>query len=155
MQNYFSEEEIIDYVCPKCNIKGKITKLLKIVSLPKILIIHVNRLRGSDRYKRLYNPVQFPFEGLDMREFFQPTQLLLEPTEGNMEERVSSYDLVGSIAHYGSSFKGHFVSYCFEEELNSWVELNDLKVKLTGASQMEKSILENVYMLFYRRQDLN
>ena len=142
LSNYFEKEIISEYICEKCDIQRGVIKSQVIVALPEVLLLHVNRLSGIQKYKRLYHQVEFPFEDLSMSEFCD----LSDKSES------SSYDLVGLIGHFGSSVKGHFVAYCYEDKLLSWVEFNDLKAKIVTIQQMEDVLRENIYLLVFRRK---
>ena len=120
-----------------------VIKTQAIVDLPEILVLHVNRLSGTQKYKRLYHQVEFPFEDLS----------LSKVSDGAGKTETDSYDLVGLVGHFGSSIKGHFVAYCFEPKVLSWVEFNDLKAKIVTVQQIEDLLRENIYLLVYRRKD--
>lgn len=143
----FQTEKIDDYSCQNCKQKTRVSKHQTISRLPKVLIMHVNRLDISGRIRKTENPLEFPIFDLDMSPF-----CAVEIDEST-KKTSAMYDLVAGIAHKGTSSKGHYTAYCLEESSGSWVEYNDQKARILAVSQVELALREHAHMLIYQKSN--
>ncbi|ESO97065.1 hypothetical protein LOTGIDRAFT_176534, partial [Lottia gigantea] len=66
-----------------------------------------------------------------------------------------TYRLAGVVVHHGWGFgSGHYTSYCWSNEADSWLDCNDSKVEFTTLQDVQKS---QAYILFYTQvtQDIS
>ena len=159
----YSEEEVLggddQWYCNVCREHRDITKKLEIYSVPKIFIIQLKRFqqrRGassgrSGMFGHMYAQiagqekndafVEFPTEGLDMRQYAR--------TLANEPEPVL-YDLIGVSNHFGSLNGGHYTASCKSPASGQWHYYNDSTVSSCNRS---KVVSPAAYLLWYRRRD--
>ena len=122
-----------------CNTCHKLTDSFsqsKIYSLPKTLIIILNRGRG----KIFDCTVDFPSE-LDLDKY------VLCP------QSITKYKLTGVITHLGQSgMSGHFIAFCRHRLDNKWYRYNDAMVTKCQDQNNEYK-LGTPYILFYESND--
>ena len=114
--------------CPACQYSG-------FYSLPKVLIINLNRGHGN-----IYKVgIQFQ-EKLDLTNYAESTI-----------DNNSNYKLISIITHFGESGTGgHFIAFCFVKNKKKWYKFNDSIV--TESNFQEAASSGDTYILFYERQ---
>eukprot|EP01028_Stygiella_incarcerata_P009083 TRINITY_DN4186_c0_g1_i1.p1 TRINITY_DN4186_c0_g1~~TRINITY_DN4186_c0_g1_i1.p1 ORF type:complete len:930 (+),score=139.89 TRINITY_DN4186_c0_g1_i1:295-2790(+) len=143
----FSQENILDeqntWDCPTCKCPKQAIQKTGIWSLPKFLIIHLQRFRclGIDRVRKLDTDVSFPLEGLDMRKWIADERAKRHP---------HLYDLYGISNHFGDLSGGHYVAHVKNHEDGKWYVCNDTIVDVKSPSELDT---KSAYLLFYRRRD--
>lgn len=105
----FSAEETLDgdnmIRCDKCDKRQKSSKKLAVYKCPEVLVFHIKRFQyTSVAREKLYTDVDFPLQGLDMKQFLS----------ADVSEDISSksflYDLVSIVHHSGGINGGHYVA---------------------------------------------
>lgn len=158
----FSNEEVLggndQWYCNKCKEHRDITKKMEIFTTPKILVLHLKRFqsrRGSSSRGGVFGlmyaqiagqekndaMVEYPVEGLDMREHVISLRNAPEPI---------LYDLIGVSNHFGSLGGGHYTASCLNANFNKWCYFNDSSVGSCSKSQI---VSPAAYLLFYRRRE--
>ena len=150
---FFEKEELIDenkYNCEKCGKKVNAEKYFEIKSLPKILLIALNRFEYDYKLgvkKKINTPITIP----DMI-----TEI------GNFKNL--NYVLYGIIIHSGSAMSGHYFSLLknFEND-EKWYkfddrcvfEINDINEYKKIISGNEKNLNDSTaYILLYKDKNL-
>ncbi|XP_060068229.1 ubiquitin carboxyl-terminal hydrolase 44-like [Ylistrum balloti] len=140
------------YSCEKCN-KGRrgksptkvvyteAQKQILVKKLPNVLRLHLKRFRWSGRFHREKILTHAAFdEMLDMKPF------CVSDEEGKDSYQ---YQLQGVVIHHGKGFGcGHYTSYCWSVEGDSWVDCNDARMRLC---QLEDVLLSQAYILIYTK----
>jgi ubiquitin C-terminal hydrolase len=137
----FTKKEVMDGdsapYCSDCKEMHSAAKTLEPFSTPPVLIIHLKRLVQGIKIGTF---VDFPLRAFDPRPF------LGRNTDGKEPEL---YDLYAVVNHFGSSGAGHYVTYGFVPEEDSWFCFDDSRVSKLD----EKDVCsKNAYMLFYLRR---
>ncbi|XP_065840514.1 ubiquitin carboxyl-terminal hydrolase 44-B-like [Oscarella lobularis] len=146
MLNLFTEREMLGsvYSCSHCSQDEyqPATKQLKVKQLPDVLRLHLKRFRWcGKRREKISVHVPFPID-LDMEPYVCNENELLQPTQ-------VLYRLTGVIMHHGRGFiSGHYTSYCWNPEAETWVDCNDSRMSLCSVDDVLKS---QAYVLFYTR----
>eukprot|EP00118_Oscarella_pearsei_P016360 m.155269 g.155269 ORF g.155269 m.155269 type:complete len:631 (+) comp38662_c0_seq1:10-1902(+) len=158
---HFTERETLEgniYSCSHCNAKGSsdsenlqyqpADKQLKIYKWPDVLRFHLKRFRwfGSSREK-INVHVAFPVD-LNVGKYCTESTL----TGGDSSSAASlEYHLTGVIIHHGRGFQsGHYTSFCWNPEAESWVHCNDTRMSLCSVEDVLKA---QAYVLFYTRRN--
>ena len=151
---FFGIEELIkdnQYKCEKCNKKVDAEKYFEIKSLPKILLIALNRFEydyNKGLKKKINTPISIPDKITKI---------------GNLDNL--NYDLYGIIIHSGSAMSGHYFSLIknFEKE-KKWYKFDDRCVfEIKDINEYKKIISGNEknlndstdYILLYRNNNGN
>ncbi|ESO87012.1 hypothetical protein LOTGIDRAFT_166748 [Lottia gigantea] len=160
MLSKFTEIEMLEgaiYSCENCNkarkeskskpsILCEACKQLLINKLPPVLRLHLKRFRWSGRYHREKIAAHVRFdEDLDMSPY----------CSDSVGWTSCTYRLAGVVVHHGWGFgSGHYTSYCWSNEADSWLDCNDSKVEFTTLQDVQKS---QAYILFYTQvtQDIS
>ena len=149
---FFGIEELIkdnQYKCEKCNKKVDAEKYFEIKSLPKILLIALNRFEydyNKGLKKKINTPISIPDKITKI---------------GNLDNL--NYDLYGIIIHSGSAMSGHYFSLIknFEKE-KKWYKFDDRCIfEIKDINEYKKIISGNeknlndstAYILLYRNND--
>jgi ubiquitin C-terminal hydrolase len=108
---------------------------------------------GAQRYK-MFRPVRFPLEGLDLRDLGSFTE-----KEQSQEEQppiaVSTppiYDLLAVSSHWGSADAGHCFSHTRSLQDGCWRVQDDTTVRVVLNEDVEENMI-CAYVLFYIRRD--
>ena len=137
-------EEIMEgdakYACDVCKCHQVATKVVKISSLPEVLVIHINRARWDYRGTRhkVKDHIEFPLKSLDI------SYACWDDTEGKDEV----YDLSAIVNHHGGGLdKGHYSALCLDAaDRNTWMHFNDRRWSIKTPEDVTKS---QAYLLFY------
>ena len=140
IQNNFYRKSYVDMGenCKFCKRTSKKNEIMRIASLPQILIISLQRLNQYTGKKNDV-PVKF-YEGLDLREII----------DSDLSDGSSTrYNLFAVSNHIGEINTGHYFSYIKIGKM--WYCFEDSKVFQVGY-QIEMNSRE-VYTLFYTRNN--
>ena len=123
------------FYCNNCRMNCPALQYSSFYSLPKVLIINLNRGHGN-----IYKVgIQFP-EKLNLTNYAESTV-----------DNNSNYKLISIITHFGESGTGgHFIAFCFVKNKNKWYKFNDSIV--TESNFQEAASSGSTYILFYERQ---
>lgn len=88
--------------------------------------------------QKLQTPIDFPLEGLDLKNYRYVNQSDPGPT---------SYDLYGVVNHYGTMEGGHYISNCKHAIHEDWYKYEDHEVTKMNFSDVRSS--QAAYILFY------
>ena len=144
LRQNFKKEQIDGYFCQKCQKNVAATKSQLIVEVPPILVIHVSRLLGFGSHHKASHPIDYPLTSLNLGEFVD------KKNEKKPDE--IEFDLVAVVAHFGVANKGHYVAYCWNDQVDSWLEYNDLKVRQITGKHLLDATRETAHMLIYERR---
>ena len=141
LQNNFYKKSYVDMGenCSFCKRTSKKNEIMRIASLPQILIISLQRINPYNGMKNTSN-VKF-YEGIDLREIIDA-----EISDGSS----TKYNLFAISNHIGEINTGHYYSYI--KIGKDWYCFEDSKVYKVG-HQINMNTNE-VYTLFYTRSNL-
>lgn len=137
------------YNCEKCKKKTEATKVLKIWTLPKILVIQLKRfnfkLRKNNRH------ISCPMK-LNMTKYV--THPAASTTHGNgIDESgvgLQMYNLISVIEHSGTLQGGHYISKCKVTDGVGWKQFNDASVNTIPEKEV---VTTNAYVLVYKMDE--
>lgn len=129
------------YKCEKCENKVEATKILKIWTVPKILIIQLKRFNYDLRKKNQH--IQFPIH-LNMTKYI--THPVARDEHGQIG--LQMYELIGVIEHSGNLTGGHYIAKC--KTKIGWKTFNDASVNDLSEDEI---VGTNAYVLIYRMDD--
>ena len=109
---------------------------ISLLTIPSLLIINLKRAGDNQVY---YHNITIPFE-LKMN-------LLIK---NDIEDKNSTYELIGFISHLGDNINGHNYSFCKNMFDNKWYEYNDSYV-----FEVKNNVppTDNAFLLFYQKID--
>ena len=126
--------------CPKCLMKTKINKAIKIYKAPNYLIIQLKRFKKKSNgfFNFLEGDknetfVSFPIKNLDLSNYVEGP--------GKSE---SLYDLYAVINHKSISGCNHFTAFC--KNNNKWIEYDDHRI-----NHITNPVTNDAYILFYSK----
>jgi ubiquitin C-terminal hydrolase len=140
LKNTFKKKSIVNMAenCAFCNRTSYKTEMMRIASLPQILIISLQRI-NPDNGKKNNSPVNFS-ENMDLSEIID-TQI--------SDNYSSRYNLFAVTNHVGEINTGHYFSYI--KIRNIWFCFEDIRVYKIGP-HIDLTNKE-VYTLFYMRNN--
>jgi ubiquitin C-terminal hydrolase len=172
----FSKKEQLDddnmWKCTKCDKKVNALRSIQIYRAPKILILHMKKLKeGYERFRSGSDHllVDFPVQGLDITNLVrcvEPIEAYNIPIDQFADENNPSlkkkiipefkwnntnlvYDCFGVVNHYGSHYFGHYTAYV--QNNGNWYTYDDSSVH--RIDDPKSIVTEAAYVLFYRRRD--
>lgn len=127
--------------CDKCKQKTQAYKKTAYWKLPQILIVTLNRfqIRESHNYQWHVKSdafIEYPLINLDLSDY------VTNPQDS------AKYNLYAICCHVGSTYYGHYYSYCLNSN-GKWYEFNDDVVK--EVINLNDVITEDAYVLFYQK----
>jgi ubiquitin C-terminal hydrolase len=140
LKNTFKKKSIVDMAenCAVCNRTSHKTEMMRIASLPQILIISLQRI-NPDNGKKNNSPVNFS-ESMDLTEII----------DTEISENYSlRYNLFAVTLHVGEINTGHYFSYI--KIGNIWFCFEDIRVYKIGPHIDLTS--KEIYTLFYMRSN--
>ena len=130
-----------EFYCSKCEGTHNDKSQDKIISLPKVLTIILNRGKG----KQFTNKVDFD-EIINIEKYVDNTFI-------DKRNKKYNYKLICVSTHLGSSSNcGHYIAYCFRENTNRYYCLNDESYRVVSFDDLKYG---EPYILFYERIDDN
>ncbi|XP_044010907.1 uncharacterized protein LOC122854380 isoform X2 [Aphidius gifuensis] len=152
LKKYFEEQPLDNTNCAVdgCGSQSR-TIILEPLELPPVMIIQLMRFCNDGTKNNCH--VDFPTKGLKMNKFLDD-----DDDQQNSMDQQEEFDLVGVIVHEDTSGQqllkvGHYFSYIFHSDTNSWYEFNDSIVKKIDESIVtKKDDRKTAYMLFYKKK---
>ena len=124
------------FFCSRCQCPHTNYSQDKLISLPKVLCIILNRGKG----KQFVDKIEFS-ETINIKKYVDETFI-------NRNDRKYDYKLIGVSSHIGSSSDfGHYIAYCFRKTQDSYYCFNDEDAKAISF----KDISHDPYILFYEQ----
>ena len=137
-EHYFRLLDNNEFYCSKCDEFHKNKSQDKILSLPKVLTIILNRGKG----KQFTNHVKID-EIINIEKYVDETFI-------EKKNRKYKYKLIGISTHTGSSsYAGHYYSYCYREKENKFYCFNDTTVMPVKKKEYLNDGYSEPYILFY------
>jgi ubiquitin carboxyl-terminal hydrolase 4/11/15 len=157
LREFKSTEELDDdnkWYCSECKEHVKASKTMELYRAPPIMIVTLKRFRsggGGNRYgymgmgggfggQKLETHVDFPLEGLDMREFVLCTE--------QRQQSKLIYDCFAVSNHFGGVGGGHYTAFAKSVTNNKWYNYDDSRV--SECRSQDDVITSSAYSLFYR-----
>ena len=127
-----------EFYCSKCECTHINSSQDKIVALPKILTLVLNRGKG----KQYYDKVKF-YEKINIQKYVDNTFI-------ETKDRKYNYKLIGVSTHSGvsSGTAGHYIAYCYRENENKYFCFNDINVNPVKFEDLSIGV---PYILFYEQ----
>ena len=149
IQKLSTASAIADFYCSNCGRRGAATVQDHLISLPRILVIQLQRTgyipnprnkKGTGTNTRECCEVTVPLDGVDMA--------ALMP--GSSGDGTPTYNLMGVCKHIGvSSVGGHYTATCRLGD-GSWRTYNDMTVSIPSGAIADGS---EACLLFYIQND--
>ena len=144
------------WYCSQCKEHVIATKTMEVFRTPPIMVITLKRFKtGRSKYgfavgaEKLQTVVDFPLEGLDMRDY--------ELCSEQKQSAKLIYDCFAVSNHHGNVGFGHYTAFAKSVIDNKWREYDDSNVK--DVPRPESTVISgSAYSLFYRLRnhtDLN
>ena len=129
-----------EFYCSKCECTHKNKSQDKLLSLPKVLTIILNRGKG----KQFVDDVEF-YETINIQKYVDNT--FIKP-----KKQKFNYKLIGVSTHMGSSSNsGHYIAYCYRKKENQYYCFNDTSVRPVKFKDLKTD--NEPYILFYEQID--
>lgn len=152
MASFFEHQELrgIDCCfCEQCGMKTPSKQGVKLLSLPRILCVHLKRFRNSHGYTRKLDcRVTFP-------ETFDIFEILKGAFSPDFVQNDCKYTLHAVVVHSGTAMFGHYTAYVRRWVNKRWYYANDSSVKQVSWEEVKTSYgghyRPTAYMLMYRR----
>ncbi|KAF4094490.1 hypothetical protein G5714_024629 [Onychostoma macrolepis] len=127
----------IDCVCSLCG-GPQASETLKFLSLPRVLVLLVQRFDFTSSMIKLKNRLEIPEE------------LTLSCVKEAPVVISSQYRLSDVVSHAGSHlFFGHYISQIREHREDGWLRCSDASVRRSSWSEVSEDAGDNGYLLFY------
>ncbi|XP_051547155.1 ubl carboxyl-terminal hydrolase 18 isoform X2 [Myxocyprinus asiaticus] len=126
IQSFFQRQNLLHY-CDRCGQKQLSTHELRLVSLPRILCVHLKRFRNDDGFTRkLHSRVTFPVT-LNMGNCAAAGQS--ENVAPGSLQADEHYNLYAVIVHIGTAMFGHYTAYIRPTHEPTWYYADDSTVQ--------------------------
>ncbi|KAF4111627.1 hypothetical protein G5714_008658 [Onychostoma macrolepis] len=136
LQQYMNAS-FIDCVCSLCG-GPQASETLKFLSLPRVLVLLVQRFDFTSSMIKLKNRLEIPEE------------LTLSCVKEAPVVISSQYRLSAVVSHAGSHlFFGHYISQIRERREDGWLRCSDASVRRSSWSEVSEDAGDNGYLLFY------
>nr|XP_019947995.1 PREDICTED: ubl carboxyl-terminal hydrolase 18-like [Paralichthys olivaceus] len=135
--------------CPQCGSKTPSKRGVKLISLPRILCVHLKRFRNSNGYiRKLDCRVTFP-------ETFDISQTVGDGFSADFAQNECNYTLYAVVVHSGGAAFGHYTAYVRHRVSQLWYYADDSHIEQVSWEQVQRaygrSHGDTAYMLMYRR----
>jgi len=160
------------WYCPTCKEFRQATKKFDLWKAPDMLVVHLKRFSaGRVSRDKLDHLIDFPLEGLDLRDRVVGRQLLSslpdevpasqtrvnddlsvahDPHDDAVEADLPVYDLYAVDNHFGGLGGGHYTAFAKNPLDGRWYNYDDSSVRPVSDPASVKS--SAAYLLFYRRR---
>ncbi|KAK1906561.1 Ubl carboxyl-terminal hydrolase 18 [Dissostichus eleginoides] len=149
MTSFFEHQELRGInccFCAKCEKKTPSKKGVKLLSLPRILSVHLKRFRNSNGYTRKLDcRITFP-------ETFDFAETVKEAFSSDFNQNDCKYTLHAVVVHSGYASSGHYTAYVRHRGNQCWYYADDSHVHQVSWKEVQRSYGGiTAYMLMYRR----
>lgn len=152
LSSYFEPQELRGMnrcFCAQCGMKTPSKQGFKLLSLPRILCMHLKRFRNSScGTRKLDCMVTFP-------ETFNVSEILQEALSTDFAQSDCRYTLHAVVVHSGYAMCGHYTAYVRHRTDQHWYYANDSHVKKASWKDVMTTYggyrKDTAYMLMYRR----
>jgi ubiquitin C-terminal hydrolase len=140
-QTFINTENIESWTCVHCKGKRSAEKQYLIQKLPNVLCLVLKRFYWTESTRAKINTrVIFPLKNLN-----------ISPYCTSDVDSNTIFDLQSVVIHHGAGFQsGHYTSFCFNRETDTWFHFNDNNVDV--ASEEEVKSGSGAYILFYEKR---
>mmetsp|Transcript_7983 Transcript_7983/g.11781 ORF Transcript_7983/g.11781 Transcript_7983/m.11781 type:complete len:1135 (+) Transcript_7983:1577-4981(+) len=147
--NSFTEEELLDSKCEKC--QSKVKMQMHIWRVPDILILIFKRFAFHEgSIHKIDQEVNFPVYAFDISEWVKGVErangLTLSTTS-----LQSAFDLYAVVNHSGSLTAGHYTTMALSQD-QVWLNFDDEQVLQFRDDPESFLKTKNAYLLFYKRR---
>jgi len=142
MNQYFEKEKIENYFNEKKNRYETVSREIKLMKIPKYLIIILKRYNNESTSMILHKKsgrVYFPLENLNLYHY----------TEG-YDKYEANMNLIGIGCHQGGLNSGHYYSICRHTN-EKWYMYNDEDVHEINIEREKENIYTTGYILVYEK----
>ncbi|XP_056223650.1 ubl carboxyl-terminal hydrolase 18 isoform X1 [Seriola aureovittata] len=152
ISSFLAEQELTGInccFCAQCGTKTRSKQGLKLLSLPRILCVHLKRFRNSRGFTRKLNcRVAFP-------ETFDFSEIVKERFSPDFAQNECTYTLYAVVVHSGSAVCGHYTAYVRDRVNQRWHYADDSHIERASWQDVQRTFGEDsrctAYMLMYRR----
>ncbi|KAF7457532.1 Ubiquitin carboxyl-terminal hydrolase family protein [Cryptosporidium felis] len=128
-QQLFQDNDEPSYNCSHCKNVVNATRCINISQFPNVMLVTLKRFNNNG--EKCNGIVSFKTAGIILKSISE----------------VGHFKLVAVLEHHGSTlFQGHYISYVFKREFNSWFKFDDDSVTLVN-DILEEDI--QAYCLLY------
>uniref|UniRef100_A0A0N4ZN35 ubiquitinyl hydrolase 1 n=1 Tax=Parastrongyloides trichosuri TaxID=131310 RepID=A0A0N4ZN35_PARTI len=152
IKNYFQTEKLEDFKCSSCQKSGFVEKKLKLIKIPPVLLIQLNRVSydASGRNVKVKTAIQYPR--------VMKSSMINEDLDDDIE-----YELFAVMIHEGKETHcGHYYDIIKDPSSGKWFKYNDRVVEEVKApgyidepSSKTKSDMKGCYALLYKVKNDN
>ncbi|XP_041820283.1 ubl carboxyl-terminal hydrolase 18 [Chelmon rostratus] len=151
MSSFFEHQELRGInccFCAQCGMKTPSKQCVKLLSLPRILCVHLKRFRNSrGGTRKLDCRVTFP-------ETFEFSEICKEAFSSDFAQNNCKYTLHAVVVHSGCAMCGHYTAYVRHRTNQRWYYANDSHVKQASWEEVKRTYGgycgDTAYMLMYR-----
>lgn len=135
--------------CVQCETKTTSKQGVRLLSLPRILGVHLKRFRNMNGFTRKLDcRVTFP-ETVDFLEILQ------DAFSTGFEQNDAKYTLYAVVVHSGYAMCGHYTAYVRHRVNKRWYHADDSHVQQSSWDEVKMTyggrFRETAYMLMYRK----
>ncbi|XP_034433966.1 ubl carboxyl-terminal hydrolase 18 [Hippoglossus hippoglossus] len=135
--------------CAQCGSKTPSRRGVKLLSLPRILCVHLKRFRNSrGDIRKLDCRVTFP-------ETFDFSEIARGGFSTDFAQDEYTYTLYAVVVHSGGTMWGHYTAYVRHRGSQQWYHADDSHVQKVSWEQVQRTYGKyyggTAYMLMYRR----
>ncbi|XP_029969861.1 ubl carboxyl-terminal hydrolase 18-like [Salarias fasciatus] len=152
LKSFFEHQELKGQnccFCAQCERKTPSKQGLQLLSLPRVLCVHLKRFRNTrgDLHK-LNCKLTFP-------ETFDFSEAVSDALAATFTQDERSYVLYAVVVHSGATSCGHYTAYVRHSGDNSWYYADDSHVQKASWEEVQTTYggknSNTAYMLMYRR----
>ena len=137
------------YDCERCSEKTRASKWWTVRTLPKVLVVHINRAEwlSNGGKRKVQRHVRFPLRNLDLEPYMLAGDVGHDRKASTEDAR---YDLSSVVVHRGRGIDtGHYTTYSYDEARDTWLFFDDMRVRVCSEAKVAES---QAYLLYYVRR---